>query len=60
MWTVYIGVLRTLTEGTVLLSDHRPDRRTVPLSEIMDRLGEYYDRPFEAFESYYDTGMYQM
>ena len=60
MWTEYIGVLRNLTEGTVLESDHRPDRRTVPLSEIMDRLGEYYDRPFEVFESYYDTGMYRM
>ena len=26
----------------------------------MDRLGEYYNRPFEVFESYYDTGMYRM
>ena len=27
---------------------------------VRDHLDEYYDRPFEMFESYYDTGIYRL
>ena len=28
--------------------------------EVGDKLDEYYDRPFEVFVSYYDTGIYRL
>ena len=27
---------------------------------VKDNLDEYYDRPFDMFESYYDTGIYRL
>ena len=27
---------------------------------VKDHLTEFYDRPFEVFGSYYDTGLYRM